>query len=322
MSQLINREHVTWAYRMLLNREPESAAVVEQHVRVGHTLDSLRTDFMKSDEFKALMQRAVPAVRPAAKHVTVERVETPEVLAAMLAHVGEQWAELGADEPHWSVLTADRFRKTQIDQNIDAFRTSGVHEVKHIGSVLMRNGLQWPKTGVCLEYGCGVGRVTLALAAECGHVVGADISAAHLKLAQDEAAAQELGDKVAWLHVQGLPDLDKLPGVDLIYSRIVLQHNPPPVIELILLKLLRTLNPGGVAIFQLPTFIPGYSFRVQDYLGVLKAGAKQGMEMHMLPQCRVFELIAQTGCLPCDVFADESAGPVYTSHTFVVRAKT
>ena len=114
---------------------------------------------------------------------------------------------------------------------------------------------------------------------------------------------------------------DVCHGDQVATRAIVLQHNPPPVIELTLARLLHCLKPGGVAVFQLPTHIPGYRFVVAEYLQALRAGQHQGMEMHMLPQTRVFEVIDAAGCQPCEVISDEAAGPVYTSHTFVVRAR-
>lgn len=319
MSTLVDRDHIVWAYRLLLGREPESQAVVDQHL--GQTLRGLRESFMRSDEYRALAGRRESAARPPAHGVTIEQLQSPETLALLLDHVGAEWSKLGELEPHWSVLTAEKYRSGQIGQHLEDFQRSGAHEVRHLDAVLRRNQLDWPRQGLCIEYGCGVGRVTLPLAAHCARVLGVDISAGHLRLAADEAAAQGLVDKVQWLHLRTQADLDALPPADMVYTAIVLQHNPPPVIELTLSRLLRSLKPGGVAIFQLPTHIPGYRFVVAEYLQALRAGQHQGMEMHMLPQARVFELIDAAGCRPCEVFSDDAAGPVYTSHTFVVRAR-
>ena len=44
-------------------------------------------------------------------------------------------------------------------------------------------------------------------------------------------------------------DLDTLPEFDLFFSMIVLQHNPPPLIALMLEKIAARLRPGGVAVF-------------------------------------------------------------------------
>ena len=124
---------------------------------------------------------------------------------------------------------------------------------------------------------------------------------------------------IDWVKLDRIEGLGRLPLMDLIYTRLVLQHNPPPVMERCLVQLLGRLNPGGVAIFQLPTHMPGYSFRPEEYLVALRAGSLKSMEMHMLPQRRVFELIQAAGCRVLEIFQDESAGPVYDSYTFIVQ---
>src|SRR5271169_236009 len=48
--------------------------------------------------------------------------------------------------------------------------------------------------------------------------------------------------------------LARLTNVDLFFSIIVLQHNPPPVILGILDAAFAGLRPGGLAFFQVPTY--------------------------------------------------------------------
>ena len=67
-------------------------------------------------------------------------------------------------------------------------------------------------------------------------------------------------------HIRGIDEIRKLERVDLVYSIMVLQHNPPPVIRLIVREFLRALNPGGVAYFQVPTYMAGYGFDAEAYL--------------------------------------------------------
>ena len=62
-------------------------------------------------------------------------------------------------------------------------------------------------------------------------------------------------------HVRTVDEMVNLERVDLVYSLIVLQHNPPPVIRLIVRAFLKALNPGGVAYFQVPTTVAGTDSR-------------------------------------------------------------
>lgn len=49
----IGPEHVRWAYRLLLDREPENDRVVEEKVRAWPTTRELRIDFLTSPEFRS-----------------------------------------------------------------------------------------------------------------------------------------------------------------------------------------------------------------------------------------------------------------------------
>jgi 2-polyprenyl-3-methyl-5-hydroxy-6-metoxy-1,4-benzoquinol methylase len=137
-------------------------------------------------------------------------------------------------------------------------------------------------------------------------VHGYDISAPHLEIAEQHASKAKLH------HIKSRTDLDNFPGTDLVYSMIVLQHNPPPVIDYILRKLLQSLNPGGFAIFQIPTYIPGYSFNQDEYL---KKNIRD-MEMHALPQRDIFRIIAQEHCIPVAVMRDDKG---FISNTFMCQ---
>jgi FkbM family methyltransferase len=49
----ISAEHVRWAYRILLDREPENARVIEEKIRAWPTTRELRVDFLTSPEFRS-----------------------------------------------------------------------------------------------------------------------------------------------------------------------------------------------------------------------------------------------------------------------------
>ena len=48
----INREHVVWAYRLFLNREPESEEVIQLKLAAYNSVEDLRRDFASSTEFQ------------------------------------------------------------------------------------------------------------------------------------------------------------------------------------------------------------------------------------------------------------------------------
>ncbi len=106
-------------------------------------------------------------------------------------------------------------------------------------------------------------------------------------------------------HLGEIGDVARLGGFDMLYSRIVLQHNPPPVMKRLLTDLLAQLRPGGVALFQLPTYREGYRFHIDDYLNQHNATE---MEMHYFPQAALLELITNQGCRLLEVREDDAIG--------------
>jgi SAM-dependent methyltransferase len=192
--------------------------------------------------------------------------------------------------------------------------------VKRIEAALTRLGVALDGKGTCIEYGCGLGRVTRHLAPHFARTIGVDISAAHLELARELAEAAGVRG-IEWLHLDTIDRLSALPQADFIYSVIVLQHNPPPVIEKILLAFARLLKPGGIAFFQVPTYRVDYEFRLAEYLRD-QVGRKE-MEMHAFPQARVFEIFAEAGAVPLSVVEDGATGNRRgeRSNTFVFQAR-
>ena len=100
-----------------------------------------------------------------------------------------------------------------------------------------------------VEVGCGVGRVTRALAARAGTVAALDVSGE--MLARARAANRSL-DNVQWLHGDG----HTLAGVgdsaaDGVFSHVVFQHIPDPGVTLgYVAEMGRVLRSGGWAAFQ------------------------------------------------------------------------
>jgi SAM-dependent methyltransferase len=156
--------------------------------------------------------------------------------------------------------------------------------------------------------------MTEFLAKRFGRVIGADISRAHLAAAR--LALAEVPNAVL-LHVGRLDDLGRLPAYDFLYSRIVLQHNPPPVIAVILARLLTRLAPGGGAYIQVPVWIPDYRFRVSAYLAGLQTGP---MEMHALPQRDLLAIVREAGCVIREL-REDPLGPQFggISNTLVLE---
>ena len=112
--------------------------------------------------------------------------------------------------------------------------------------------------------------------------------------------------------------LAELEPCDLFYSTIVFQHNPPVVITRLIRNALSCLKPSGIALFQVPTYQLGYRFKTAEWLASEHA---PDMQMHCLPQARIFELVAEEGCVVLEVREDDWAGPRNRriSNSFVIK---
>ena len=316
----VSPEAVAWAYRLILGREP-SPAEIQAHC--DHPdLQALRQAFFSSQEFRH-RERSLcgPSMDSSEPALEIEDEVDDALLEKLLAHVQQSWQKLGQEEPHWSVLSAEQFKRANLEQHRERFYQSGRENVHCLLKTLRRNacfpdGLA-DKTA--LEYGCGVGRITHALASHFKQVYAYDISAPHLALAKEFTDALGLNN-IQYGRIVHPRDVTTLPKADVVVTLIVLQHNPPPVIKMILRGLLEALNQGGVAYFQLLTYQEGYSFSAEHYLHMAESRAGQ-IEMHVLPQLRVFELIEQADCRVLEVLEDPWTGYRCRelSNTFLVR---
>lgn len=315
------REAVAWAYRLILGREP-TAGEIEAHLGCTQ-LDDLRRVFFGCVEFRLRERRLCgPSLTGFEPALPIEDTVEEAVLEKLLEQVQISWEHFGWQEPHWSVLTTDEFRQANLAANQEKFYESGRYGVEQFLNLLRRNGCLPEKLSDkrIIEYGCGVGRVTHALAQRFGEVYAYDISAPHLRLARQFTDSLKLNN-IRFTQIKHPKDVLHLPQVDAVYTAIVLQHNPPPVIRFILQALLGALTPGGVAYVQIVTYQQDYTFDAETYLRTAPQRIGQVVEMHVLPQRRVFEIIAQSRCRVLEVLDDAWAG--YRggdlSNTFLVQ---
>jgi cyclopropane fatty-acyl-phospholipid synthase-like methyltransferase len=113
-----------------------------------------------------------------------------------------------------------------------------------------------------LDFGCGVGRVSLPLAERCEHVYGVDVSPGLLREADQNARDMNLSN-VEWVEAGRLAELSG--QYDLVVSMFVFQHIPVREGERIFATLLRGLRPGGVGNIHLtirPSHPPAAFLRV------------------------------------------------------------
>lgn len=157
----------------------------------------------------------------------------------------KDWEEWGANDPYFAVVTQDQYRAGQLDEAALAqFFASGQTTIDQLLAEARAHLAPGFQPQSALDFGCGVGRLTLPLAALCQRVVGVDISDSMLAEARQNTAAR------GYTHVTFAKSDDTLTQVtetfDFIVSKIVFQHMIPAQGEQIFHRLIALLNPGGI----------------------------------------------------------------------------
>ena len=236
-------------------------------------------------------------------------------LDVMLRRTALAWQKLGEADPHWSVLSWDEFHSGTLEEK--SFYATAEYDLRVLMSYFERAGYSLDQVVDAIELGCGVGRITAGLAAKLTSVVAVDISASHLKLAEEYLSKREIRN-VRLLRLTSTSGLEELPPCDLFYSVIVLQHNPPPVIAKILRQVLTKVRVGGFAFFQVPTYCASYSFSPSAY----KYDPLDRMEMHAIPQKEVLGILDDAGFRLLELQEDGAVGDSsMASHTFFARKR-
>ena len=160
-----------------------------------------------------------------------------------ISDLAQNWNTLGRQQTITSIISTLDFGDEE------AFFQSGLIEVEWLLALLSDINIQ--PSGPALDFGCGIGRLTQALACHFDDVVGVDIAPSMLEIANARNAFPE---KCRYL----LNQKDNLAifgneEFNLIMTSIVLQHVGPELAKKYLAEMIRILKPGGILFFQLPS---------------------------------------------------------------------
>jgi SAM-dependent methyltransferase len=237
--------------------------------------------------------------------------------------VRADWTRLGAADPLWAVLVEDGKRGGRWD--VDEFLALGRTDVDRARGVLGDLGLDTAWNRV-LDFGCGAGRLSQALAEHADQVVGVDVSPPML----DTARALDRTDGRCVFVLSEDPDLRAFPdgSFDLVVTERVLQHLPRPVLERYLAEFVRVLRPGGVAWLHVPTR-PLWTFRGMVWRfapGPLVRRAQQmllrypaPMRMTGVPEARMAALVGAAGARVVSSTDVEEPETHWHARRYVVR---
>ena len=232
------------------------------------------------------------------------------------------WGALGEDDPLWAILSYAQTRGGRWDAA--AFFATGAAEIGVLEAQCAALGV--PQTrGVALDFGCGVGRLSRALATHYAEVVGVDIAASMLAHARQFNADRPNLRFIENAHgdLRFLPDA----SVDLIYSVIVLQHMPAELQRVYIAEFMRGLAPGGLAVFQVACahthdwrgtvyrFVPN---TLLNRLRRWRYASRAAFEMHVIGEDTVRDTIAAAGRRIVRIDDDDCAGAGFVGRRFFV----
>jgi len=159
--------------------------------------------------------------------------------------MARNWTRWGEKDPMWAIVT--HAGKDQNRWDPDEFYATGELTVRQALDWLASEGIAF-RTGLALDFGCGIGRLTRALAGRFQRVHGVDISPSMIRQAQERNPTI---DTITYF-VNSRADLSLFDGAryDFVYSREVLQHIPTAFQCAYIRDFLRLLAPDGIAVFQ------------------------------------------------------------------------
>jgi ubiquinone/menaquinone biosynthesis C-methylase UbiE len=186
--------------------------------------------------------------------------------------------------------------------------------------------------GSALDFGCGAGRLSQALACHFEDIVGVDISPSMLEVAR---SLNRYTGRCTYVHNE-VESLEHFPdnSFDLVYSNIVLQHIEPKFSKNYIAEFIRVVKKGGLIAFQLPShrkqrggivsrigrlFIPS---NVLDKIFYLRSHRlpKDGspiMEMYGIRRAEVEKFVDVYKGKLIDV-VEVDGGPTWTSYRYCI----
>lgn len=157
------------------------------------------------------------------------------------------WNKFGLEDPMWAILTQENKKGGKWD--VGAFFETGKKEIKQLFNLLEKLNVTLPP-GKAIDFGCGIGRLTQAMAEYMDEVVGIDIAPSMID--QANILNNHVGKVTYHLNEQNALSNFPSESFSLIYSNITLQHMRPRYARVYIQEFVRLLKKDGVMVFQMP----------------------------------------------------------------------
>ena len=228
-----------------------------------------------------------------------------------LTEVQQYWDRQAHSDPMWAILTDPAKAGGRWDA--DEFFATGTREV----GVVMQQAAAWGAPALrrtALDFGCGIGRLSQALAEHFDQVYGVDISPKMIELAREY---NRKGARVEYVCNPG-GDLSRFAdgSIDMIYSWITLQHVRPRYARRYMREFLRVLAPGGLLLFQYPSKPISLGVRLARWTALLSR--PRPMYMNGMDREEVVSLLERGGGRVLNIEQDDESIPGYHSFCYAV----
>jgi ubiquinone/menaquinone biosynthesis C-methylase UbiE len=224
------------------------------------------------------------------------------------------WNALAEIDPYWAVLTHDEFRGAVAadGDKLEAFLQSGREHVERIWGAV-ESALGGPFTPQrALDFGCGVGRLTIPLAERCGSVLGLDVADPMLAKARDLSARLQVRNV---RFAKSDDSLSQADGTfDLVHSYIVFQHIPADRGLRLFRRLTGLLTQNGVGVIHVLYFNPEMAALPARLVKTAWRSLKRPfrripqMEMNAYPLNVVFRILQEAGARQVCVLPTDHRG--------------
>jgi ubiquinone/menaquinone biosynthesis C-methylase UbiE len=236
-----------------------------------------------------------------------------------LESVMKNWEKFAETDPLWAIYTDKKKRGNK--WQIDEFFATGE---KYVSDLFMFVEASKVKVsfGKVFDFGCGVGRITQALANRFDEAYGVDISPTMIELAQKY---NRFGCSCHY-YVNNADDLKLFADntFDFVHSVIVLQHMKPKFAKVYLKEFLRITCPNGIIAFQEPShIISSKKPKVMLQQSIIHAKAaltkKPFMDMNGIKRTELESFIKEINGDLINVKHDNHASADWASYTYLVK---
>lgn len=233
------------------------------------------------------------------------------------------WNTIAETDPLWGILSVPQKRGNKWDET--KFFNTGKVEIDELFSIYISD-IIINKNEPAIDFGCGIGRCTRALANFFSTVTGIDLSATMIQKAK--SINKNISNCSFVLNQRDNLEIFKNESFGFAFSILTLQHIPSDLQLKYLNELCRILKSNGILVFQI---ITGYSLSPKGILRLLlgnkflklynkkKYRLKAPVEMHILQLSKVLKLLENNSMVTIKKINDQAAGNSFLSYKFICR---